>query len=408
MTTRGSVYPYGPPCPRCGGDWESIKDPVTGDTSNILCKECFTMPVRFAIDGRAFKNRRGNVGRLFRDERGELFYHFQGAKRVLESIRHTWDQEGQERFNPTKYSKLGRESCRLSECAREWILYLAEKGRQGKHGGSTGYRSGAERAFRLHINPFKLDDGRTLGDIDIREICADDIEKLSLSMSKDMAEVSVEAALTKLMTLFKRYRDRKNVLVTIPPFPEGWSEVPDTPRRVINGADQRVLICRMAKYHEDRADRRTIILLLKTQAALGCRPSEACAFKRKDLLDDGRMMIQGAIEACSGDWKETKTGRRRISDPLPEKLAQELRGLPVLPRGFLFAIDGKPINPNRLSWWFGQVRGEAYTDVTLNTFARHSMASTVARSYREEGIREAARVLGNTVSIAKRAYVMEG
>jgi integrase len=212
------------------------------------------------------------------------------------------------------------------------------------------------------------------------------------------------------MTLLKRYRDRKNVLTFIPPFPEGWNESPDIPRRVINRADQRVLIARLIRRFYKRRTRRIALLLLKTHVALGCRPSEACALKRKDLLDDDRVMIQGSIDAIDGAWKEmTKNRRRRISDPLPPELTAALRALPVLPKGFLFTKeDGEPFNPNRLSGQFGEVRGREYSDVTLNTFSRHTLATMVAREARENGIKEAARKLGNTVPIARKNYVQEG
>lgn len=387
---KGSVYPYGPPCPKCGGEWSSIRDSVTGDVTNILCMTCFTMPVRFAIDGRAFKNRKGCVGRLFRDERGELFYHFQGAKRVLETVRHAWDKDGPERFDPTKHSRPGRESLKLSECSREWILHLEEKGRQHKRGGSRAYVKRVELQFRLHILP-------ALGDIDVRELTADDIEKFSLSIGKAMEQSSVKSCMQVLMSVLKRYCFRKQVMDKVPPFPEGWSATPHKKRRVINAADQRVLIDRMPE---------EVRLLLEVQAAIGCRPGEACALKRKDVLDDGRLMIQGSICAISGEWKETKTGAARLTDPLPDELAARLRALPVLPEAFLFTKgDGKPFNPNRLSDRFKDVRGAEYSDVTLNTFARHSLASMVAREARQDGIKEAARRMGNTVQIAERSYV---
>ena len=405
---RGDIYTW-KSC-ACGGVWERIKDPVTKDTLNIICSVCRSAPELFGVDGRSFRNRKGAVGRLTHDKHGSFLYSVHQARRLLEAIRSDWDTLGSSRFDSTKWSTCGRETYKLSECVKEWILYLEEKGRQGKPGGSKGYRSHVNRFFRLHILPCPIGNGKTLGETDVRELTADDIERLSLDLGEKMAQGSVSSGLSYLMTLLKRYRDRKNVLSFIPPFPEGWNENPDIPRRVINVADQRVLICRMLRRFYKGPIRRVALLLLKTHVALGCRPSEVCALKRKDVLDDDRVMIQGSIDAADGTWKEmTKNRRRRISDPLPPELAAALRALRVLPRGFLFEKeDGELFNPNRLTGQFRMVRGPEYPDVTLNTFSRHTLATMVAREARENGIKEAARRLGNTIPIARKNYVQEG
>jgi integrase len=397
ITMKGNVYAYGPPCPRCGGDWQSIKDPVTGDVINILCPKCFTMPVRFAIDGRAFKNRRGTVGRIFRDERGELFYHFQGAKRVLESIRHAWDTEGKERFDPTKHSKDGRETYKLAECAREWQLNLKERGKK------DATIAHAELNFRLHILPI-------LGsDVDVREITEDDIERLQRELKKKdgIGDNAVKGCLQNLRTLLKRYHERKHVLTTLPAFPEGWSASIYVERHEVTVPEQRRLMARLVMSYPKRV-RKPMLLLQQVYTALGCRPGEAHGLRREDILEDGRVKIQGAIDPKTGLYGPRKTKDSRTTpDPLPEGLLAELRALPVIGRGYLFVgEDGKPWNQNRVTDRFKDICD--VENVTYYTYSKHSLASRIASGEAEGRKDRAAKVVGVTKRILESHYLIRG
>jgi len=385
FTMRGRVYAYGPPCPKCGKQWDIIKDPVTRDILNILCRECYTCPIRFAVDGRAFKNRKGSVGRLFRDEKGELLYSFYAAKQLLEAIRHDWVKE-EERFDPAKWSRSGRETYKLSECSREWILHLEKR----KPPVSRTHIEHMQRFFDKHINPF-------MGDLDIREITPDDIEKFQADLSeKGYKQNTLRTVLGALRTLLKRYCDRKMILNRVPPFPEKWSATPHIERYIVKDESiQRQMWERMPGDTH---------LLMETLCALGCRPSEVCGLRKKDLMPDGTILIQRSINVY-GQETSVKTGKSR-SHRIPESLHNRLSQLPVLPGGYLFTRDGRPNNPRRLSGEFRAANREC-PQITLYTFSRHSFASRVAREAKEEGIKEAARRIGNTAQIAKLHYVQE-
>ena len=388
----GTIFPYGDLCPKCGSDWHSVKDETTGDILNILCRTCFTMPKKYAVDGRPFRNRKGNVGRLFRNERKELIYSFQEAKRILESIRHDWDKLGPERFDPSKHSRAGRESYKLAECARETILHKEAQGKRMDH---------MEIAFRLHINPL-------LGDIDIREITEDDVEKLQITLMgkvnpKDGEKYdwnTVRSYLRQLRTVMNRYWLKKHVIDHVPAFPDDWSENRDLDRRTLTEAEQKELVAaHPALYWE----------LLETYAALGCRPEEVCGLKKMDLQPDGTINIQRVLNAHGKEVHYTKNRQKR-NHPLPLDLHARLSVKEITPGAYLFTKeDGTPFNPNRLSTsfrWYADKAG--YEDVDLYSFARHSVATETYRKAVKAGIAAAAERIGNTARIAEIHYIKAG
>lgn len=382
---KGRVYAYGEPCP-CGGTWKDVKDGVTGDTINIICGKCYRSPVRFAIDGRSFKTRRGSVGRVFRDKKGDLYYAFHTAYQDLQAIRAAWRSDGPERFNPSKYS-VQRQSYKLVECAREWQLHLKEKG------ASRGYQTHVELFFRLHLLP------NLPQDIDIREVVPDDIEKLSLALkTKGLSQNSVKSALTVLRTLFKRYHYRKMVLDQLIPWPEKWSEVPDIDRETLTPEKQDKIISLFPERER---------LMLEIYADLGCRPSELVGLKRRDFLPGYRVEIQRVINAYGKMVEQTKNRKKRLADLRPD-LHDRVCAMPLLPEAFVFVQeDGKPYNPNALSSMF-RIRADAagFPGTTLYTFSRHSLATRVKRDAERKAKEESARRIGNTLSVASRHYIM--
>jgi integrase len=387
---RGRVFAYGPPCP-CGGAWRDIKDGVTGDCINIICERCFRAPIRFAIDGRSFKNRRGSVGRLFRSKDGDLYYAFHPAMQDLQAIRVAW-KDLRERFDPTKYSLQGRETYKLSECAREWQINLKERGKKD----ST--IAHVELNFRLHILPI-------LTDLDVREITEDDIERLQRELLRKggMGENAVKSCLQNLRTLLKRYHERKHVIDRLPAFPEGWSAAVFVERHEVTVKEQRHLMARLVMAYP-KAVRKMMLLLQKTYTALGCRPGEAHGLRREDILEDGKVKIQGAIDPVTGVYGPRKTKDARTTpDPLPDVLLAELRALPVIGKGHLFVKeDGKPWNQNRVSDRFKDICD--IDGVTYYTYSKHSLASRVARGEAEDRKDRAAKTVGVTRRILASHY----
>jgi integrase len=393
MTMRGSVFAGGKPCPLCGdgGKWDVIRDRA-GDVVNIICKTHFTVPERYGVDGRGFKNRKGDVGRLTRDEKGELLYSFHAAKRLLESIRHDWDKLGSVRFDPTRWSRSGRESYKLSECAREWQLNMRDRGVKD----ST--IAHAEMHFRLHIIPI-------LTDLDIREITEDDIERLQreLLRKEGLSGNTPKSILQSLSTMLRRYHERKHVLDRMPSFPEKWSALVYSERHEVTVPEQRRLMARLVMAYP-KAERRSMLRLQKIYAALGCRPGEAHALKRRDILEDGKVMLQGAIDPRTGKWGQRKTKDIRVTAaPLPEKILAEIRSLPIFPNSFLCTdAAGEPFNQNRTSIRFTEICD--IPTVTYYTYSKHSLGTRTAREAAEDGRNAAARRIGVTRKVLDGHY----
>lgn len=390
FTVKGDIYTW-QRC-KCGGEWEHIINSVTKRTINIVCRGCHGAPELWGVDARSFKNRKGSVGRVTRDKNDEPIYSPHHAARILESISADWDALGRERFDPTKHSRQGRASYKLAECGKEWRTNLSERGKK------DATIAHVELNFRLHILPI-------LGDIDIRELVEDDIERLQRELRKKetIGENSVKGCLQNLRTLLKRYCERKHVITRLPAFPEGWSASVFVERHEVTVPEQRHLMARLVMSYP-KPVRKTMLLLQKVYTTLGCRPGEAHGLRREDILEDGRVKIQGAIDPKTGLFGARKTKDARTTpEPLPADLLAELRALPVIGRGHLFLNeDGKPFNQNRTSDRFKDICD--VSGVTYYTYSKHSLASRLARGNAEERKDRAAKVVGVTKRILDGHY----
>jgi integrase len=389
ITMRGDLFAWGS-C-RCGGAWNIIRDQFK-KVSNIVCERCGLPPEKWGVDARAFKNRKGNVGRITKDRSLEFIYSIHQAKRILESIRADWDAVGPERFDPSNHSSQGRESYKLSECVKDWLSNQEDRGIKDstvKHG---------ELNFRLHILPI-------LGDLDIREIVEDDIERLQRELRKkdNCGDNSVKGCLQSLSTLLRRYCHRKHVIPHVPAFPENWSAGVFVERHEVTVAEQRRLTARLVMSYP-KTVRKSMLYLQKTYTTLGCRPGEAHALKRKNILEDGKVMLQGAIDPITGEYGKRKTKDiRTVPVSLPDRLLSDLRSLPVLPEGFLFTkADGKPWNQNRVSDRFSDICD--IPGVTYYTYAKHAMATRTVRDAVEEGKARAEKMVGVTRKVLDGHY----
>lgn len=386
---KGDIYAWGA-C-RCGGAWNVIRD-ACGKTQNILCEKCSMPPEKWGVDARAFKNRRGCAGRITKDVRGEFIYSVHQAKAILSAIQVDWHDCGPERFDPSRHSTQGRETFKLSECAREWQLNMKDRGLR------PITIEKAECNVRLHILP-------VLGDLDIRSIVEDDIERLQRELrNKGLSDNTVNSALRTLNTLLQRYCHRKHVLDHVPAFPEGWSSTAYVERREVTVPEQRSLIARLVMAYP-KADRRRFLLLQKVYTApLGLRPGEAHGLRRMDVLPDGRVKVCGAIDSVTGQYGPRKTKDCRTTPvALPDGLLAQLRALPVLPGAFLFTKqDGKPWNQNRVSQVFKTIC--TLETVTYYTMAKHSTVSRIVRDAVLEGVDRASRVAGITKKVADANY----
>jgi integrase len=210
-----------------------------------------------------------------------LFDSFLAAKRMLESIRHDYDKD-RLKFDPTKWSRLGRKACTLRECAREWqpIVDKTCSRVHAKH---------VESFFRLHINP-------ALGDLDVREITPDDIERFHLSLlDKGYQPKTVRDIMTTLKTLFRRIHEKMRLIDIVPSFPT--IRVP----KKIRGWIDRDVQDAVLQFMPDRTH-----LLMEIMFETGIRPGEAVALRAKSLVDGG--VYVDAAMGSDRKLKTTKTG----------------------------------------------------------------------------------------------------
>ena len=388
LTMRGKIRTPDV-CPVCQGKFTLTFHPAT-EEKLLMCESHLTVPQRFFIDGRDFRNRKGNIGRISKDERGERLSSYRAAFRLLEAIRADWDKDPV-RFDPTRWSLSGRGMLKLKECAREWQLRLEQDPEK-----STSRANTVEWAFREHLLTIPIGD-RTFGEIDIREIVPDDIEAAQFHLHrKGLSRSSIRTVLSVLRTLLIRYRDRKRVLDWVPAFPEGWSSMPSADRWWVDGKVQQAIIARMPERSR---------LLMGVLCETGMRPGEGEALRKRDILPGRRIHIQRSIDV----WRKEgppKAGKARYCD-INEELYQKLIVLPVIGDGYLFTTKGgMPWTTTILSREFRRAADAAgFPQVTLYTCIRHSLASKIKMEAEKKAIAEASTRLGNTARMAKDHYI---
>lgn len=377
---RGKIFTYGCVCPVCQGDFKPILHPILNDVLDFQCPEHKTRPDKYGVDGRAFKNRKGTVGRIYRNDRRELLRSPYEALRILESIRADWDKDPQ-RFEPSKWSTQGKATLKLSECWKE---------NQTRMDQDRGYSYEHRKGFHssgTYVLPI-------LGGIDIRELVPDDIEKVKLHMEqKGLTRETIKTYLRHFRTLLIRYRDRKGILDRVPMFPERWSQRVDREQYWVDSAYQKEVIGKM-----DVRTRLLMELLVET----GMRPGEGCALKKHNILPDRTLDIRRSINSKRVEGP-TKTKRGRVV-PISESLYQKLIALPVVGDSYLFTMpDGGPWNAGNLYYKFRAVCKDRR--IKLYAFIRHSAASREAMEVKRKAIAAGAAKIGDTVEVAEQHYI---
>jgi len=378
-------------CPVCGS---AFTLQILRDTPGMYCaKGCRTVPHRFFVDGRGFRNSGKSVGKLYRDQSGELLDSYLRAARMLESIRADYDKD-KAKFRPDKWSNAGMRSYKVSECAHAWQLAMESSGKK-----SQGYLNHAEMFYRLHINP-------VLGEMNVREVTPSDIESLQTSLKEKLGEVTVKNVLSVMMTMFIRLRDRGlkidgyDVFIDrIPAFPEDWSKVEPKKKNWIDEDTQRELLGRMDGW---------LKLWAKIFYETGMRMGEVCALHRSDVLPDRTVYVQRAIDFVTGGEKPTKTMDTRTV-PISEELYQEIAALPIVGDAYLFlSKKGKPYTSGAISTMLRDIYDAAgMPNLRPNCSGRHSMATKRNKEAQESGLVAASAQLGNTPSMAGRAYIQD-
>lgn len=358
-------------CPKCGGEFQSVNHPITRDQIDLICPACRIRPNRYYVDGRSIKDRRGAVGKLYRDRHNNPFDSFLAAKRTLDAIRQEIDEH---RFDSTRWSPDRRKEMILSKICDPWLDHL-------ERNLSRDYASHQRRFLFKHIIP-------AMGDMDVRDIRGLDVETLQVKLSgQGFSRNTVRNILTCLRTLL-RWLQNKDVILKAPSFPPlspvprenvGWIE-PETQRKILDHI------------------RPDVRLLVETMMALGARPGEAIALKVRDL-QDGELKIERAMTRRR-EVKGTKTGAvssHVIAEGLYGRLKEHSRG--KLPEAWLFVnAVGRPYPTSQISWLWRQAAVKAKVDVCLSVASRHSRVSQLRQELGRRVSEELRRELAHTSS----------
>lgn len=366
-------------CPKCAGEFQSVNHPITRDQIDLICPTCRIRPNRYYVDGRSIKDRRGAVGKLYRDRHNNPFDSFLAAKRTLDAIRQEIDEH---RFDSTKWSADRRKEMVLSKVADPWLDHL-------ERNLSKNYALQQRRFLFNHIIP-------AMGDVDVRDIRGLDVEtlqtklvekKVSVDSEKTLSKNTVRNILTTLRTLLRWLRD-KDVILKAPSFPS-LSPVPRENVGWIEPETQRAILTHI---------RPDVHLLVETMMASGIRPGEAVALKVRDLQDGGLKIERSLTQRR--EVKGTKTGAvswQIISEELFARLKEHSRG--KLPEAWLFVnAAGRPYHTTQVSWLWRQAAVKAKVEVCLYVASRHSRVSQLRQELERKVSEELRKQLAHSTS----------
>ena len=162
-------------------------------------------------------------------------------------------------FNPARYKNT--QPLRLKKYAEAWLKEI-------RPDLATGTWEGYETGLRLYIIP-------TLGDLFLPDIGHKDLKILM----KAMGHLKVDAKKNHMGCLHKLMKDarRDGHITQLPPWIEfrGKNEKTKEPIKYLTVADQLRIVAHIPKRH------RHIFMFMM---ATGCRPSEARALRKKDIV----------------------------------------------------------------------------------------------------------------------------
>lgn len=381
-------------CPVCGG---AFTLQIVQNNPGLYCEAGHrTVPRRFYLDCRMFRRhvprdseKPPAVGYVFRDERGILLDSYFAAARMLESIRHDYDKDPT-KFNALKWSTIGTRSRRFKDV---WEKYE-----------ETVYRSGArvththtELFGRLHILPVLGD--VLLGKDDSMELTPGELRRLDAALQEKrlspQTRISIFAAVRACLSYAK---DEKLI---------GTDDIPKFPKVARSPLKKKYWMT--PEVHAQIRDLHThrVRLLLDVLFETGMRPGEGCGLQKDDILPEGKIYIQRAL-----DYKRRvgppKNGKPRYVD-ISDDLHKALMALPALGEAYLFTTgNGIPYNTGTLSKMYrGHADAAGYPQLSLYSL-RHSTASRIAADVREKSELAASAALGNGQRMAADHYIHDG
>jgi len=360
-------------CDRCGGKWRD--EYARGRQVAVVCLDCGVSAPAVYVDVRGFRDRKGNVGRIYTDEQEQLLT-FPAAHRLLEAIRADYDRNPKA-FDPTRWSRKMRRGFLLEDAGRRWIEYLRET---------------RSKTYADHQEIFLRHVAARLGNMDVREIRAGAVEDLYRDLLKTYRPKTVQSILFALRTLLN-WMKRREEMERVPAFPE--VKVPTRIIRWITRPEQEKVVAAAKEQYR---------LPLRVLIETGIRPGEAVALQAGDVQEAGIVVCKAIGDR--GQVKETKAGKvqfKRVSDALFAGLMAAGKG--KLPGAFLFVgRDGRPVSVGVLSDAWKRAARIAGVDAPLYEGTRHSLAVRIRRE-KERAVGEAvAEALNNTAVVAMRNY----
>lgn len=279
---------------------------------------------------------------------------YKKATRMLEAIRNGMDDKT---FDPSDWQPEKLRRKRFDELAWAWIAEKEAAVVKGRFAQATfaSYQS----TMRAHLVPY-------FGASDIRDIKRPMIKDYfnEYLYSKGIIKKSTKQGHQIILHSFMSWvRDDREILKTLPPFPEieGEESVP------------RIAL----EYHEQKTCLETIPQPWKDMISLGMetglRPAEICALK---IMDIDRINREATIRRTwSRDvLRETTKQKRSDTIPLSDTAMSIFAAHTVgkLPTAFLFDLNGQPIMPHMLAYRWKKFSGH---NATVNEAMRHSFGS---------------------------------
>lgn len=266
-------------------------------------------------------------------------------------------------FNPARYKKS--RPLHLETYSQTWLKLK-------KPELSEATWSDYESSLRLHILP-------EIGKKYIPDINMDDLKGLLNDIKR--VPKGKKNVMGCLHALLNDAHDSGHIL-QVPKFPKfkGKNEIVAPEINYINPEQQDEIL-----NHIPMADRYIFQFMVIT----GCRPSEARAFRKKDIRQD--TIIFAKTFGKRGELKEVK-GKKVLDWPLTESLKDLFDSMPGNLTHWVFPNHrtGKPYSKNINKIWNKacQIAGIA---ISLNNGTRHSFATRMLNSNMPEG--EVSRLL---------------
>jgi Phage integrase, N-terminal SAM-like domain/Phage integrase family len=368
LTMKGTIRTL-EKCPVCKGPFTQVLHPITkDDVIDLMCETCKTRPVYYYIDARDMQ-----AGKIYKDAKGYKFDSFGVSHRMLEEMRAKIDDRT---FDPNDWMPAKRREMRFNEMSRTWLSRLQRRV------GYSHYRH-SKTAMNVHILPvFK--------DYDVRDIRTSHIDDL-------FDRKSIKNYMGTLQE-FMRYLFNREIIQRLPKFEK--LEIPKAHRGWINAKQQKLVLSHIPAEHR---------LIFETLIETAERPGSVCAHMKRDLAEEGEIVIDKAFDEA-GTLKEEKEGQviyRAVSDELYKKLVRHSKNM--LPNAWLFTQpDGRVYKTQKLYELWREASQAVGLDISLYPATRHSRASQ-KRLEMEKRVAESVRAeLGHKSSKTTMRHYAKG